>query len=202
MNILIETGLPEEIDGVPIYADYRNMIRFEQILADEAFSDAEKAQAGLAQLFEQLPPGGVQRAVDRLLWFYTCGESPKSRGKSRQAARAYDFDQDSKYIYAGFYAAYGISLTTVDFLHWWEFMALLEGLPDSTMMGQIMRWRTMDLTQIKDKHTKAYYADLKKRFALSPASQAHKTVEELSQMNKDRVARRFEEAEKQKGRHP
>ena len=34
MNILLERGLPEEIDGVPIYADFRNMIRFEQILLD------------------------------------------------------------------------------------------------------------------------------------------------------------------------
>lgn len=28
--LLLEDGLPETIDGVPIYADYRNMVRFER----------------------------------------------------------------------------------------------------------------------------------------------------------------------------
>lgn len=40
--LLLEDGLPETIDGVPIYADYRNMIRFEQILDDDALSPAVK----------------------------------------------------------------------------------------------------------------------------------------------------------------
>lgn len=200
MNILLETGLPQEIDGTPIYADYRNMIRFEQILADETLSDMEKAQAGLAQLYDALPPGGVQHAINRLIWFYTCGDVPKHEKKGRSPDRAYHFDQDARYIYAGFYAAYGISLTTVKFLHWWEFMALLESLPETTLMGQIMRWRTMDLSQIKDKNSRAYYADLKRRFALkgNGTRTRGKSVEEITRQNQERVAKRFAEAQEKK----
>lgn len=36
---LLENGLPDTIDGVPIYADFRNMIRFEQILDDGELDD-------------------------------------------------------------------------------------------------------------------------------------------------------------------
>lgn len=196
MNLLLENGLPEEIDGVPIYADFRNMVRFEQILFDDGLTETEKATLGLAQLFAHLPPGGAQQATEKLLWFYSCGETPPAgKPQTTRTARAYDFDKDAKYIYAGFYAAYGIALTTVPFLHWWEFMALLQSLPDTTLMGQIMRWRTVELAQIKDKHTRAYYSDMKRRFALPRRTAAHvPSATELTRANKERVARRFEEA--------
>ena len=201
MNILLERGLPEEIDGVPIYADFRNMIRFEQILLDDALPEAEKARLGLGQLFDQLPPGGAERAVERLMWFYRCGreadedEAP-APARAKTPDRAYDFDADAPLIYAGFYAAYGISLTTVDFLHWWEFVALLEGLPESTAMGQLMRWRTMDLSQIEDKKTRARYAALKRQCAVGRAPKAHNaTAQEIARRNKERVAQRFALAE-------
>ena len=64
--LLLEGGLPETIDGVPIYADYRNMIRFEQILDDDGLTDVQKTMLGVSQLFDELPPGGIERAVDRL----------------------------------------------------------------------------------------------------------------------------------------
>lgn len=195
MNLLLENGLPQEIDGVPIYADFRNMVRFEQILCDDSLSATEKATLGLAQLFARLPPGGAQQATEKLLWFYSCGEIPTCKPQTARAARAYDFDKDAKYIYAGFYAAYGIALTTVPFLHWWEFMALLASLPDTTLMGQIMRWRTVELAQIQDKHTRAYYADMKRRFALPRRTATRApSATELTRANKERVARRFEEA--------
>lgn len=85
-----------------------------------------------------------------------------------EAPRAYDFEQDAEMIYAGFYAAYGISLTTVDFLHWWEFMALLMGLPDTTQMGRIMYYRTVDLSQVKDKYQRGFLEEQRKHWALDP----------------------------------
>ena len=140
MNILLENGLPEELDGVPIYADFRNMIRFELILQDESLSEAEKARFGLMQLFGELPPGGAQRGIELLMWFYLGGKAPEDQadGKVRRPERAYDFEKDAGRIYAAFLQAYGLSLTTVDFLHWWEFLALLEGLPEDTAMSQVM----------------------------------------------------------------
>ena len=71
--LLLENGLPDSIDGATIYPDYRNMIRFEQILDDSALNDVEKTILGVKQLFEELPPGGMAQAVDRLQWFYRRG---------------------------------------------------------------------------------------------------------------------------------
>lgn len=150
--LLLENGLPDSIDGVTIYPDYRNMIRFEQILDDSALNDVEKTVLGVKQLFEELPPGGMAQAVDRLQWFYRRGRDLKDghTGVGKSNARAYDLVIDAGCIYASFLQAYRIDLTEIRFLHWWAFTALLENLPEDTPMAQRMHLRTMELSAIKD----------------------------------------------------
>lgn len=195
MNILLERGLPETVDGVPLYADFRNMIRYELILQDEALTEQEKIAFGLHQLFDELP-GTPEYAATRLAWFYGRGLSEEPRGaKTSAAARAYDFERDANLIYAGFYAAYGINLCTIEFLHWWEFMALLEGLPESTQMSQVMHYRTVDISQITDKNMRKHYQEMRSKFALESVIKQTQDVQEISRRNKDRVAQRFAEAE-------
>lgn len=194
--LLLETGLPDTIDGVPIYADYRNMIRFEQILDDDNLNDVQKTVLGVKQLFDELPPGGIERAVDRLQWFYRRGQDAGSR-RPKQAgngARAYDLTADAACIYAAFLQAYRIDLTEVPFLHWWAFLALLENLPEETPMAQRMQLRTMDLTEIKDKEMRKHYAKRQKQVALpKKAVQRDGHVETLA----ERVKRRHAEAQKE-----
>lgn len=194
--LLLESGLPDAIDGVPIYADYRNMIRFEQILDDDNLNDVQKTLLGVSQLFEELPAGGIERAVDRLQWFYRRGQDAGSR-RAKQAgngARAYDLTADALCIYAAFLQAYGIDLTEIPFLHWWAFLALLENLPEETPMAQRMQLRTMDLTEIKDKEMRKHYARQQKLVALPQrALRRGGQVESLA----ERVKRRHAEAQKE-----
>lgn len=209
MNLLLENGLPEEIEGHPISPDFRNMIRFDLILQDERMSEGEKLYLGLVQLWPEIPQD-TGWAVEKLLWFYGGGQDKKEDGPGtahRSEARAYDFAEDAALIYAGFYTAYGISLTTLPFLHWWEFMALLAALPDTTLMGQIMRWRTADLGKVKDKHQREFLAAQQKRWALKKGLRAPaRTAQELERATLERVRRRNEEVrrlmeqEAQKGR--
>lgn len=194
--LLLEGGLPETIDGVPIYADYRNMIRFEQVLDDDTLSDAAKTVLGVEQLFDELPPGGLERAVDRLNWFYSRGKNADAEDKQqggKKAVRAYDltYDADASCIYAAFRQAYQIDLIEIPYLHWWAFLALLENLPDSTAMAQRMQLRAMDLKGIKDKKMREHYAKLQKQVALPAKAAARpRKVESMA----DRVKRRHAEA--------
>lgn len=194
--LLLEDGLPETIDGVPIYADYRNMIRFEQILDDDTLSDAAKTVLGVEQLFDELPPGGLERAVDRLNWFYSRGKVSDTEDKQqggKKAVRAYDltYDADASCIYAAFRQAYQIDLIEIPYLHWWAFLALLENLPDSTAMAQRMQLRTMDVSKVKDKKMREHYAKLQKQVALPAKAAARpRKVESMA----DRVKRRHAEA--------
>lgn len=196
MNLL-ETGLPQELGGVPIYPDFRNMIRFELALQDDTLTAAQKLSVGLSQLFEQLP-GTPEEALQLLLWFYFRGGPPAEHtsGEDTPAApvRAFDFEQDGGRIYAAFLQAYGIDLVRVECLHWWAFLELLENLPESTAMGQIMVWRTLELDKIRDKHQRAHYAALKAHYALKGRREAPLSAAEAARRSKERTARRFKEA--------
>lgn len=188
---LLENGLPGEIDGVPIYPDFRNMIRFEQLLDDDRLDDAQKAVLGVRQLFDRLPPGGFARAADRLVWFYRRGEEPGAGGKRAAPKRAWDLTADAACIYASFLQAYGVDLTAVRFLHWWAFLALLENLPDETPMAHKMQLRTMDLKKIKDVKLRERYREMQAAVALPAKAAARpRKAESLA----DRVKRRHAEA--------
>ena len=56
MSLLLEQGLPEQLCGVAIYPDFRNMIRFELALLDESLTDQDRALVGIDQLFGAPPP--------------------------------------------------------------------------------------------------------------------------------------------------
>lgn len=201
MRSLLPEELPLALDGVPIAADFRNMLRFSRALQDAQLSEEEKARRGLTLLFGELPPGGPDRALELLLWFYCGGRAPEDASDAaptHRQARAYDFDADADYIYTSFVQAYRIDLFTVDFLHWWEFLALLNHLPEDTILARIMQWRTMDLSQVKDKELRAHYAKLKKQFSLDAPPGPALSLEELTRRSQERVDRRFAEAERRK----
>jgi len=196
MNILLLDGLPEDYEGIPLSADFRNMIQVDLILHDPDTSDVEKTAAALYQLYPEIP-SDIHKAVEGLVWFYTRGSAPsegKDKGAKKSPRKAFDFEQDANLIYAAFYATYRISLTTVDFLHWWEFMALFEGLPETTLMQRVLYWRTADVAGLP-KHEKKHVLKMRKIFALKEPEKQPMTVEELTQQTKDRVARRFAEAQ-------
>lgn len=196
MNILLMNGLPEEYEGIPISADFRNMIQVDLILHDTDTSETEKTIAALYQLYPQIPKD-THKAVEGLVWFYTRGNVPsvgKDAPASKAPKKAFNFEQDASLIYAAFYATYGISLTTVDFLHWWEFMALFEGLPETTLIQRVMYWRTADVAGMP-KAEKNHVLKMRKIFALKETDKPPLNVDDLNQKTKDRVARRFAEAQ-------
>ena len=66
-------------------------------------------------------------------------------GTSRSREPIFSYSQDHAYIVAAFRQAYGMSLEDIQKTHWWEFQALLTGLPEDTRLSQIMRIRSMEI---------------------------------------------------------
>ena len=195
MNILLLNGLPEDYEGIPISPDYRNMIQVDLILRDPDLSDADKVAAALDQLYPEIPED-IAKAVNGLDWFFTRGQiGGEGKEDGRAPQRAFDFSQDANLIYSAFYATYNISLTTIDFLHWWEFMALFEGLPESTLIKRVIYWRTADLTGLP-KEERRRVQKMRRLFALKQTDAPPLSVEEVNRQTMERVAKRFEAAEK------
>jgi len=200
MNTLIDGGLPYDIDGVPISPDFRNMLRMEAISDDPNLQDAQKLALMLDQLYPE-PPTDYGRAFEGLVWFIHRGDVPRDdqpRGKKQR--KGYDFTQDASLIFSAFFAAYGINLASVEFLHWWEFLALFEGLPEEALIKKVMYWRTCDVSKVS-KEEKKHVLEMRKHFAIKRVEAEAKTIEEINQGTHDYYDRRIARAreKQQKG---
>lgn len=157
-----------EIGGtqVPVNADFRVMLRIDD-LREEGMTDAERGIESL-RLFYGKVPSDIETATERMLWFMRCGEKEK-----KAAARSgkpdkpdFSFVCDAPLILAAFRDQYGVDLVDVDFLHWWEFRALLDGLRSGHLFCEVRRIRSMDLGKIKDNDQRKYYREMQKIYAL------------------------------------
>jgi len=196
MNILLLDGLPDDYEGIPLSTDFRNMINVDLILQEEDDSEKEeKVYYALFQLYEEIPKD-YQKAADGLFWFYTRGKSVTDDKSERTSEKGFSFNQDANLIYSAFFDTYGISLSTVEYLHWWEFMALFEGLPEDTLIKRVIYWRTADLSEVS-KTEKKHIQKMRKLFALKRTRQGRQpmSAEELDQQTKDRVDRRYAEVQ-------
>ncbi len=196
MNLLID-DLPETVNGIPIYTDYRNMVQFELLMQDEELSGLEKASLALNLLYRE-PVPDFQTAWDGLLWYHHKGMEPQEEKKCKQVnppAVLYDFEQDAGYIYAAFWQVYRIDLQAAA-LHWWTFRDLLFHLPDTCMMGKIMQIRGVDLSEMKGTEKK-HYQKMKAIFAIRRKdAYANMTAAERQQQLRERVLERYREAQK------
>lgn len=185
-NILID-DLPETIivngRSFSIDTDFRTMIMFELMLLDSTMSETEKAMEIIDLFFIDDIPTDPDETAKQLQFFYACGHTPKQeprrrrRGKQQPeddskperqppAKRVYDFQEDAELIYAAFLSQYGVDLNEIEYLHWWKFMAMFQGLHEDNQIVKIIGYRSVDLSKIKDKDTRNRYAELKRKYAL------------------------------------
>lgn len=149
----------------PVNADFRVMLRIEE-LAEQGLEDAARGVKSLLLFYGALPED-IGAATECMLWFMWCGEQEKEgKGRGRPVRPDFSFSFDAPYIYAAFLDQYGIDLVETEFLHWWKFRALLDGLRPEHRFCEIRRCRAMDVTKIKDKEQQRYYREMKKLYAL------------------------------------
>ena len=90
----------------------------------------------------------------------------------KESDRVISFEQDAEYIYSAFVQAYGIDLIEQQGqLHWNKFKALLNSLPEDTLMRQIMDIRKTNLSDIKDKDERNRIKLLKEQFKLKDSNE-------------------------------
>lgn len=196
MNFLTE-NLPEFVciggNYVPINTDFRAGIRLELMSLDDNLT----VEQLLFNYFGENWPEPYSEAVKAAIWFYRCGKEQKKEDESKQKlkkkCRSYDFEVDAEAIYTSFRQAYQINLLT-DFLHWWEFRALMVDLPDETPFMRRVYYRTGKTDGMSPKQKKAF-KECRKRYALPErGSIDHRlTLVERDTEMKQYVAKRFKE---------
>ena len=138
-----------EVNGMEyaIETDFRRWIEFHDIALQQG-NDEERVKK-IMTLYKGPYPDNIEDAVSALCEFYAAGQV-KDNGCQRRSVPNYDFEFDQDYFISGFRENYGISLLSIDYLHWWEFLALFRGMNADTELKQRMQLRSIDIGQIKD----------------------------------------------------
>ena len=76
------------------------------------------------------------------------------------------YNQDAPYIISGFLECYGIDLTEIQYMHWWKFQMLIDGINEDCELKKRMGYRSIDLNQIKDKEERERIRKIQKQIAI------------------------------------
>lgn len=78
----------------------------------------------------------------------------------------FDYTQDSDAIMSAFRQVYHMTLEEVRSLHWWEFLALFNNLPDNTTFNVLRKIRSMKINPKDSPERKAEIKEAKRSVAL------------------------------------
>lgn len=166
MNFLIDHPIQSlNVNGTeyPINADFRAVLRYNEMIKQGA-EDLVYLAGCLLCVYKEVPEN-LDEAVQQINWFIACGKIEKKKRPSNKILginnnTPFDFETDGELIYSAFRRqdVYGIDLHKVEFLHWWEFMAMLNDLPGDTQLSRIMECRVIDTSNKNlSKEQRDYY---------------------------------------------
>ena len=151
--------------------NFRNSILFELLMQESNLSNEAKVYQALKIYYPNINQiKDVNKAIDNILWFYKCGKEEKEevdqKETKRNIKRIYSYEFDNELIYSAFKDQYNIDLQEIEYLHWWKFKAMFDSLKDDNKIVEVMGYRAVNLSKIKDKEMKKHYKKMQKLYAL------------------------------------
>lgn len=149
-----------------IHTDFKIWLSVEGIIFDSALNMTSRIAKVLSLCYIELPPS-LEEALDAIIKFYTNADDIKNSDnvKEIKCRRNFSFEYDAPYIYCAFLKEYGIDLLKTD-MHWWTFLTLFKGLSSDNRLCEIIKYRTADISKIKNKEERAFYIKQKQRYRL------------------------------------
>lgn len=172
INLLLDNIDEVVKDRIKIDFDtnFRIGIAFEIMMQNPKYSMQAKTYQALKLFYPEMDKiKDIKKAIDDIIWFYSCGKSEEKtsqknrKGKNKQIY-SYEFDNDL--IYSAFKNQYNVDLEEIEYLHWWKFKAMFNGLKSDNRIVEIMGYRAMELSKIKDKDMKKHYKQLQEEYKL------------------------------------
>jgi len=132
-----------------INTDFKVALRCEQVAQDDEIDDTERALAIIYLLYGNDGidnPSDYEELLKKATVYLSCG---KDTSNSRDDPDM-DFEQDKAYIKASFYTDYNIPDIYSTNMHWYDFVALMNGLKEDCVLNRVREIRNYDLSTIKD----------------------------------------------------
>lgn len=172
MQLLYEP-LPDSISAggsdYEILTDFRAWLKFGDLLKDDVLEDSEKLDF-MRYWFVKIPHEMTAERFSGLRDFCAAKALEPDSGDAEQDGLqkppTFDFRLDASFVVADFRRFYQLNLLTTEYLHWWEFLALLRALPDESQVFRRIAIRSADLSKIKDKDRKRAVMEAQMRIAI------------------------------------
>ena len=151
--------------------NFKNSILFELLMQESNLSNEAKVYQALKIYYPNLNQiTDVNKAIDNMLWFYKCGKEDEEKTSQKttieNTKRIYSYEFDNELIYSAFKDQYNIDLQEIEYLHWWKFKAMFDSLKDDNKIVEVMGYRAVNLSKIKDKEMKKHSKKMQKLYAL------------------------------------
>lgn len=175
MNFFYEE-LPNTVnvkgENIKVITDFREYIRLLDMLKDQEL-DALQKFAIIQQYFLD-DVVADEEAISALSRFIVMDANCAGVGDvcdyeepiGGQKKNLFSYSIDYPYILSGFLKDYGIDLIDIKYMHWWKFRMLFDGLSDDTEIKQRIMYRSVDLSEIKDKEERKRIKKIQKSIQL------------------------------------
>lgn len=149
MNVLTDR-LPQcvKVGGneYNLETDFRAGVKFSIMI--------DKGEQNVLKLLHPFFPCGFPRdiagALEAVMFFYSCGNVPEVKEGQKSEKPCYSFEVDAETIFSDFWRFYNIDLSK-EYLHWYVFRSLLEGLPEESGFKKRIYYRTCNLKDLPKK---------------------------------------------------
>lgn len=138
MMDLTKAALPNTVEvggkAYSVYTDFRLWMKFEIALSHMKSGD----HIEVGYLFKNEMP--LFCPLEELTAF-SRPKDPLPRAMGKSDVIVLDYELDADLIYAAFLGQYGVDLLKVEDMHWYQFLALIKGLNESTKLREVMGYR-------------------------------------------------------------
>ena len=179
MNFFYE-AFPDTVnirgEEVSIITDFREYIRLLDMLKCDGLNTYQKMAILEDYFLDEITID--EDAIDALTEFVVMDLDSKDKNsneddsdennseRSESKKNLFSYEIDYPFILSGFLRDYGIDLEAVEYLHWWKFRMLFDGLSEDTEIKQRIMYRGIDLSDIKDKDERKRIARIQRKIQL------------------------------------
>lgn len=170
--MILYESLPDsiQVEGKQyrIVTDFREWIKFQDMLKDTSISKHEKIALCKEWIKDDEAPMNME-TIEELCSFLLISKeksNEKKKGGKTNTQPTFSYSYDANVIYSDFMREYGIDLIDIAYLHWWKFKILLEGLSDEAEFKKRIYYRSVELSNIKDKNERKRIERIKRTIAL------------------------------------
>lgn len=155
----------------PVRTDFRVWLKFADMLQNQG--SVQNPAFILQSVLVRPAPAFTEAFIDAVYRFYRAedlnyqdeAEDGCAEHQQRKSL-LFDWKFDARFVLGDFRHYYQTDLINLDFLHWFEFCALFDALPEDARCMKRIAYRSADLNQIKDKNEKKRIRRLKQAVAI------------------------------------